>query len=316
MKKVRILILLIVCATTAHAQLAPQEVLNFFDTNGTIRLETEELNASADTLVTVFHRKDDIVWARLTYRIIDLRYKQNFQLYFPEKHDDPKYKSLFRIILQAVQEGMDIYDAKIQAHEPFPPLFTEEAKIKRRDLAMQNKMCFVAKAADGTDAELDDEESYLLYYDSVQNAMIFNPARYNLYVRNQYKYLIQEVIFFDKHTSRLHRQLIAIAPLQPEYASSTDPMLFLRQSVKFWILYKDLRPYLASNYMIPSQNEVKRVTFDDFFQKRLYTSYLVGETNIYNRMILDYAKDEVTAKKEQTRIETELLNFEQDLWEY
>ena len=316
MKKVRILILLIVCAATAHAQLAPQEVLNFFDTNGTIRLETEELNASADTLVTVFHRKDDIVWARLTYRIIDLRYKQNFQLYFPEKHDDPKYKSLFRIILQAVQEGMDIYDAKIQAHEPFPPLFTEEAKIKRRDLAMQNKMCFVAKAADGTDAELDDEESYLLYYDSVQNAMIFNPARYNLYVRNQYKYLIQEVIFFDKHTSRLHRQLIAIAPLQPEYASSTDPMLFLRQSVKFWILYKDLRPYLASNYMIPSQNEVKRVTFDDFFQKRLYTSYLVGETNIYNRMILDYAKDEVTAKKEQIRIETELLNFEQDLWEY
>ena len=93
-------------------------------------------------------------------------------------------------------------------------------------------------------------------------------------------------------------------------------MQFLRSSVKFWILYQDLRPYLASNYMIPFQNEVKRVTFDDFFQKRLYTSYLVGETNMYNRMILDYAKDEVNAKKEQARIETEMLNFEQDLWEY
>lgn len=313
MKKVRILILLALGTATAYAQ---QEVLNFFDTNGTIRLETQELNASADTLVTVFHRKDDVVWARLTYRIIDLRYKQNFQLYFPEKHDDPKYKSLFRIILQAVQEGMPIYDAKIQKHEPFTPEFTEEARIKNRDLAMQNKMCFVAKAADGSDAELDDEESYLLYYDSVQNAMIFNPARYSLYVKNQIKYLIQEVIFFDKHTSRLHRQLIAIAPLQPDYASSTDPMLFLRQSIKFWILYQDLRPFLASNYMIPFQNEVKRVTFDDFFQKRLYTSYLVGETNIYNRMILDYAKDEVNAKKEQERIETEFLNFEQDLWDY
>ena len=133
--------------------------------------------------------------------------------------------------------------------------------------------------------------------------MIFNPARYSLYVKNQYKYLIQEVIFFDKHTSRLHRQLIAIAPLQPERANGTDPMQFLRSSVKFWILYQDLRPYLESNYMIP-------------FQKRLYTSYLVGETNMYNRMILDYAKDEVNAKKEQARIETEMLNFEQDLWEY
>jgi gliding motility associated protien GldN len=128
--------------------------------------------------------------------------------------------------------------------------------------------------------------------------------------------MIQEVIFFDKHTSRLHRQIIAIAPLQPDRATSTDPMLFLRQSIKFWVLYKDLRPYLASNYISNNGNEQKRVTFDDFFQKRLYTSYLVGENNIYNRMILDYAKEEQSAKKEQARIETELLNFEQDLWEY
>lgn len=316
MKKVGILIMLLVGVASANAQLLPQEVLNFFDTNGTIRLETKELNASADTLVTVFHRKDDIVWARLTYRIIDLRYKQNFQLYFPEKHDDPKYKSLFRIILQAVVEGMPIYEAKVNSYEPFTPEFSETTRIKREDLAMQRKLCFVAKGADGSDPELDDEESYLIYYDTINNQMIFNPARYSLYVKNQYKYLIQEVIFFDKHTSRLHRQLIAIAPLQPERANGTDPMQFLRSSVKFWILYQDLRPYLASNYMIPFQNEVKRVTFDDFFQKRLYTSYLVGETNIYNRMILDYAKDEVNAKKEQARIETEMLNFEQDLWEY
>jgi len=313
MKKVRVLILLILCAATAGAQ---QEVLNFFETNGTIRLETQELNASADTLVTVFHRKDDVVWARLTYRIIDLRYKQNFQLYFPEKHDDPKYKSLFRIILQAVQEGMPIYDVKVLKTDPFTPEFTEKTLLKPRDLAMQNKMCFVAKGADGGEPELDDEESYIMYFDSIQNKMIFNPARYINFVHNQYKYLIQEVIFFDKHTSRLHRQLIAIAPLQPDFASSTDPMMFLRESIRFWILYKDLRPYLASNYMIPFQNEVKRVTFDDFFQKRLYTSYLVGETNIYNRMILDYAKDEKSAKKEQARIETEMLNFEQDLWDY
>ena len=158
MKKVGILIMLLVGVASANAQLLPQEVLNFFDTNGTIRLETQELNASADTLVTVFHRKDDIVWARLTYRIIDLRYKQNFQLYFPEKHDDPKYKSLFRIILQAVVEGMPIYEAKVNSYEPFTPEFSETTRIKREDLAMQRKLCFVAKGADGSDPELDDEE--------------------------------------------------------------------------------------------------------------------------------------------------------------
>jgi gliding motility associated protien GldN len=303
-----------VCVVTVNAQ---QVVLDYFDTNGTIRLETEELNASADTLVTVFHRKDDVVWARLTYRIIDLRYKQNYQLYYPEKHDDPKYKSLFRIILQAVQERMPIYEAKERKDQPFTPEFSESTRIKLKELALQGgKTIFVANDAEGQQGELDDEESYILYYDSVTNQMIFNPSRYQNYVKNQIKYMIQEVIFFDKHTSRLHRQIIAIAPLQPDRATSTDPMLFLRQSIKFWVLYKDLRPYLASNYISNNGNEQKRVTFDDFFQKRLYTSYLVGENNIYNRMILDYAKEEQSAKKEQARIETELLNFEQDLWEY
>ena len=33
-------------------------------------------------------------------------------------------------------------------------------------------------------------------------------------------------------------------------------------------------------------------------------------------MILDYCKTEEKAKKEQARIESELLTFEQDLWEY
>ena len=37
---------------------------------------------------------------------------------------------------------------------------------------------------------------------------------------------------------------------------------------------------------------------------------------MYNRWIPDYALKESDVKKEQARIATELLNFEQDLWEY
>jgi hypothetical protein len=70
-------------------------------------------------------------------------------------------------------------------------------------------------------------------------------------------------------------------------------------------------------YAIPNRNEVKRVTFDEFFQKRLYTSYIVGEGNMYNRWIPDYKHNDITGiRQEQDRIATELLNFEQDLWEY
>lgn len=37
---------------------------------------------------------------------------------------------------------------------------------------------------------------------------------------------------------------------------------------------------------------------------------------MYNRWIPDYALEDKDIKKEQERIATELLNFEQDLWEY
>ena len=133
------------------------------------------------------------------------------------------------------------------------------------------------------------------------------------------KYLIQEVVFFDKHTSRLHSKIMAIAPLQSDLITTRDSsnvMGSLRESIMFWIPFDKLRPYMAMQYAIPNRNEVKRVTFDEFFQKHLYTSYIVGEGNMYNRWIPDYAGTEEQIKKEQNRIATELLNFEQDLWEY
>ena len=73
---------------------------------------------------------------------------------------------------------------------------------------------------------------------------------------------------------------------------------------------------MAMQYVIPNRNETKRVTFDEFFQKRLFTSYIVGEGNMYNRFIPDYSGSPEAVRKEQERIATELLNFEQDLWEY
>lgn len=304
-----LLLITLVCIGVRAQQLDPQEVISFFDKNGTVRMETEELDAAADTLVVVQHRKDDIVWSRMVYRIIDMRYKQNYQLYFPVNPNDLQYKSLIRLIIDAVMDGMPIYFKK--ENEVFKPEFTESNLVPRRKV---QDYFITGSVADGT--ETDDEDNYLINYDTINDSFRFNATHYEDYIRNQLKFVIQEVIFFDKHTSRMHRQLISIAPLHPANAYGESPMQFLTTSIGFWILYQDLRPYLAKNYIIPIQNETKRVTFDDFFQKRLFTSYLVGEGNMYNRMILEYAKTMEEAQKEQARIEWELLSFEQDLWEY
>ena len=263
------------------------------------------------------HRIDDVIWARYVYRVIDMRYKQNYQLYFPVKSDDADYRNLFKVITDAVVDGLPIYEKNMETikpdlhQEPIPRNVLPNMFMADDPLADYSD--------DPTHFDVSSSDAMLIHYDSVSDELSFHFYPFESLVKNQLKYLIQEVVFFDKHTSRLHSKIMAIAPLQSDLITTRDSsniMNSLRESIMFWIAFDDLRPYLAMQYAIPSRNEVKRVTFDEFFQKNLYTSYIVGEGNMYNRWIPDYAKTEKEVKKEQQRIADELLNFEQDLWEY
>jgi hypothetical protein len=80
----------------------------FFDSKGIVRIHTTEMDALADTIATIYHRADDIVWSRIVYRVIDMREKQNYQLYFPMRPND-EYRSLFRVMLDAITKGVNVY---------------------------------------------------------------------------------------------------------------------------------------------------------------------------------------------------------------
>ena len=315
-KKISIIACLMFGVITAQAQ---HKVISFFDEMGSARIQTEEFSQAHDTIVMVDHRIDDVIWARYVYRIIDMRYKQNYQLYFPTRVDDPDYRNLFKVILDAVVDGLQIYP---RDPETIKPSFKTQPPFTKPQIPMDAFMP-VDKTEDHSDDDtyfdISRSTAMLINYDSITDELRPQPYSFESVVRNQVKYLIQEVVFFDKHTSRMHQKIMAIAPLHPVLISTQDSakiMSSLRESIMFWVPFDNLRPYLAMQYAIPNRNEVKRVTFDEFFQKRLYTSYIVGEGNMYNRWIPDYAKEESEVKKEQARIASELLTFEQDLWEY
>lgn len=315
-KKLSIIACFVFGALSVQAQ---HNVTSFFDEYGSARIQTEEFSRAHDTIVMVDHRIDDVIWSRYVYRIIDLRYRQNFQLYFPARSDDPDYRNLFKVIVDAVVDGMPIYPKN---NETIKPDFKHTPAFTKEQIPVDAFMI-----VDKTEDHSDDDEFWniassnamLINYDSISDELHFNPFSFDDVVKDQVKYMIQEVVFFDKHTSRLHTKIMAIAPLHPVLITtddSTKVMDALRESIMFWIPFDQLRPYMAMQYAIPNRNETKRVTYDEFFQKRLFTSYIVGEGNMYNRWIPDYSGNHEEIKKEQERIATELLNFEQDLWEY
>ena len=319
MKKLFIIVLLFAGVFTANAQ---HQINSFFNANGTVRLETQELKEASDTLASVFHRTEDIVWSRFIYRVIDMRYKQNYQLYFPVTSADPQYRNLFKVMLDAIVDGMPVYEKSQEPGDIKPRLETPLAKDQIPGLLNTDREGI-------SDGDIATSDYMLIHYDSVTDKMSFNDYMYQQYVRNQLKFMILEVVFFDKHYSRLFSKIIAIAPMSSEDIEGEDTPITdaLYQSIRFWVVYDELRPYLARQYMIPQSNDSKRVTFEQFFAQKLYTSYIIGDSNMYDRMLAqaatrgrdeqeDKAIIEQELKKEQQRLENELMTFELDLWEY
>ena len=310
MKKFCIFIVVLFAVSTLQAQ---YQVNSFLDDRGLVRLETQELSET-DSIVNVFHRVDDVVWSRVVYRIIDMRFRQNYQLYNPVSSEDPQHKSLFLVMLNAIKDGMDVYEKSsdmgdVKPYFNLPPM--------PRD--MIPGILNTDRTGELSDGNIATSEYMLLNYDSTTNEMRFNNYSYKGFVRNQLKYMIQEVVFFDKHYSRLYSKILAIAPMNADNVTMYEDMPVMEAlygQILFWVPFDSFRPYMAQQYLTPRGSDSKRMTFEDFFAQKKYTSYLVGVNNIYNRMIPEMATTHEEIQKEQERVERELLNVEQDLWEY
>jgi len=313
MKKYSFILLTVSLSLVSNLLKAQDERVPFFNEKGTVRIQTLELDAMADTIAVLNHRADDVVWSRIVYRVIDLRDKQNFQIYFPTRPND-EYKSLFRLMLDAISsKGKKPLTAYMRSEREIKPLFTQEYELKGQ--ALSNVFAF---SDDSTEVSINPEKN-IIQFDSISNQSNVDNTYYKDYVRNQYKFLIQEIVFFDKHTSRVYSKIMAIAPLygaSPYNKEKVDSWKYFQQSILCWFVFDELRPYLAKQYVIPNGNETQRLTYDEFFAQKLYSSYLLGDSNMLNKMLLQYVQDPDKIRKEQKRIETEILNAEQDLWEY
>ena len=308
----------VVCLLPVGRTAAQEQVLPFFDLKGNVAIQTTQMDALADTIARINHRADDIVWSRIVYRVIDLRDKQNNQLYFPIKPND-KYKSLFRVILDAsVSGGLKAYDKIDFDIQPKYDTPIPQDSMKNR---------FVT--CDWNTANNTPRISSLIEKDALTNQNKISSYNYEDYASKQMKFIIQEIIFFNKHYSRMFTKIIGIAPVYVYNETNVTNLNmtginksgesvwnFLQSSVTCWYLFDELRPFLAKQYMVPNGNDTERLTFDEFFSQKLYSSYLLGDSNMFNRMLLQAYNEPEQILKEQKRIETELLNVEQDIWEY
>lgn len=272
-----------------------QETENsFFDESGDIAISNLPTSIPLEERKPIEYnnpRADDIIWQRVVYRIIDLREKMNYPLYFPEEASDNR-QSLFTTIFRLFEEDK----IRAYAYQDNKEIFTEEHRIDFDDFVKSCDILLTVK----TDSITGDTLSAEIDESNIPNREIL-------------KYYAKEVWYFDKHNSVFSVRLIALCPIWYR----EDYELGLQKRPLFWATYDDLRPYLAQQEaLVSDKNNGARETVDDLFIKRRFGSYIFKESSIMNRNILQYNNTAEEMHKEQDRIKTFIINFEQDLWEY
>ena len=83
----------------------------------------------------------------------------------------------------------------------------------------------------------------------------------------------------------------------------------------FWVWFPESRDILINAPVFNLvKNDAERRTYDDVFWKRMFSSTIIKEANVFDRSINQYMIG-LDALLEANRIKEE-CNLEHDLWEY
>ncbi len=231
-------------------------------------------------------RKADMMWSKRIWREIDMRQKMNQPFYYPlEQHNN--WRNFITVVMDGLKEGtITAYDISS----------TDEFNIPL------NYQEIVARQVDTLHKTL--KRSYPPYneYDTVIYTQ-FDPNKVT-------RIRIKEDWYFDKKKSQMLVRILGICPVMVKTRNDeeyTEPL--------FWIYYPEARPVLAHAEVFNRFNDAARRSYDELFIKRFFNSYIYKEENVYDRRISEYAQG-LDALLEAERIKNDLLNFEQNLWQY
>ena len=238
-------------------------------------------------------REDDAVFKQRIWRIIDAREKMNLCFKNTVESDNGSQMFFAMLYKSVIEGGIVAFE-----DERFTTPFTKE-KFKER----------FSGGIDTNDVlSLDNPD-----------VVIRREVRTREFpVDSIYRFQLKEEVLFDKESAKLVTRTLGIAPMGPQILPN-GKVLEGPPITYFWIYYPDIRGILAKYDVYNPKNFGNRMSWEDLFEQRFYSSYIIKSTmdNPYNQTLADkHGKNKLFMLLEGEAIKEKIFNYEQDLWAY
>lgn len=234
-------------------------------------------------------READVMWHRRIWRVIDLREKINHPLYYPITPIQDR-KSLFDVLKEGILEGT--ITAYSDADDEFTIQLTKAEAKNKMGRWKENKQYddFGEEIVGAADSTYEDYSS-----------------------QDIVEYRLKEDWFFDRERSIMDVRIIGLAPARNNIDMTTGESK--GKELMFWVYFPEAR-YVFANYdVFNRQNEAEKRTYEDIFWKRVFNSYIIKRSNVYDRNNREYLTG-LDLILESDNIKDDIFNTEHDLWQF
>ncbi len=271
-------------AGTAHAQINyANNYADFISPSGEMRSYKPVAPPQRQVIAPPNLREADVKFSRRVIRCIDSRQKINKQLEWPRQ-------PLSGVLYNGLKEG----SIRGFRSDSLMTTYNSDEMMRRGGY---EQVIWISDDPD--DPTIGHDTTIWVEYD----------------YSKIHKFWVMEDWIFDAKHSVFKPHIIAIAPVfAPEYNGFTagdQPLC--------WIKMDEIRQTLSNTEMFNRYNDAARMSYDDFFQMRIFDSYIVYESNVFDSFIHhfeEYEDNQVAALLKSDEIKNDLFIFEHDLWQF